>query len=112
MAPPGMPKMISTPAASSDRMSDCAPVIVVVSVGSGITFSSRHRAGLEHKKPLAPDRAERGVACRPTRTSDGTLAKYYGQGGAHDRTVADRGRRCQVNTRRRLESETKRSAKW
>ena len=27
IAPPGMPKTVSTPAASSERMSDCAPVI-------------------------------------------------------------------------------------
>src|SRR5262249_52449774 len=45
------------------------------------------RAG--HKKPLAPDWAERGVRARQTGASDGALAKYYRDRQTHEETLAD-----------------------
>ncbi len=58
MAPPGMPKIVSVPAFSSDRIRLCAPVscspAAPCSLISSVPSSSLLNHGSANKKPLGP----------------------------------------------------------
>src|SRR5659263_679951 len=78
IVPPGMPKMTSTPTASSDATRDCAPVMICLLSESTVSVisrssGSRSLCGLHEKPPLPVGR--RGCVSRATMATD-TLSKY------------------------------------
>src|SRR5674476_386161 len=85
IVPPGMPKMTSTPTASSDAIRDCAPVMICLLSESTVSVISRssvsrslcgsvvHSTVVIKKPPLPVGR--RGCVSRATMATD-TLSKY------------------------------------
>ncbi len=95
IAPPGMPKMTSTPTASSEATRACAPVIVVVSESSfsAISCSSGRRSmrALLMKKPPLPGGRRGCVSWAPMATD--TLSNY--EHVTHGLTLAHNSGVCQ-----------------